>query len=515
MIWIRASIRRHLGLGAAVTVVLLASVVAVTAPESAGATYAGAANGEISFVSDRDPLLSGGGQAVLVRDQVFVMGPDGQNPTNLSTSSEDHSDPSFSADGRLIAFAGFPDTRGEGEEENEEIYAMNADGTDKRRLTTTSADESDPAFSPDGSRIAFTTLANGGFPGIDLVNSDGSGRTHLLQGSADVEYANPSWSPDGSKIAYERTELSGFEGQTDIWVIDLASGQQTRLTDGFEQEYDPDFSPDGSRIAYVVDPFIVSETKLVSNPDIWVMNADGSGKSRLTSDPWADSEPAWSPDGSEIAFTHRRNETDPHAYVLNAPSDVYVMNADGSDARNLTGGGRTGALGAQEEDNASHSPSWQPVGPDADRVPPSYAGTISVPPRLVVFPLLTQPGIAPRRGRGGIAIRFRLSERASAKLAVERLLRGKKVKRGGRTVCRAKPRKAWRKLPRRARCKRWKLQGWIVRNGRRGRNSVRFDGRIGRRALRAGGPYRIRAGAVDRAANPARQKQSRRFRLVG
>ena len=492
---------------------LACSLVAVTA-QPAGAAFPGASNGQISFVSDRDPLFSGGGRAVIVRDQVFVMGPDGQNPTNLSTSFEDHGGPSFSADGRLIAFAGFPDSRNEGEEENEEIYVMNADGTDKRRLTATAADESDPVFSPDGSRIAFTTLANGGFPGIDLVNSDGSGRTHLLQGSADVEYGNPSWSPDGSRIAYERTELHGFNGQTDIWVIDLPGGQQTRLTDGFEQEYDPDFSPDGSRIAYVVDPFIVSETKLVSNPDIWVMNADGSGKSRLTSDPWADSEPAWSPDGSEIAFTHRRNETDPHTYVLNAPSDVYVMNADGSDVRNLTRGGRTGVLGAEEEDSASHSPNWQPVGPDADRIPPSITGTISVPPRLVIPSLPAQPGIVARRGRGGIAIRFRLSERASAKLAVERLQRGKKVKRGGRTVCRARSRKAWTKLPRRTRCKRWRLQGWIVRNGRRGRNTVRFSGRIGRRALRAGGPYRIRAGAVDRVANPARQKQSRRFRVV-
>ena len=513
MLWIRASIRRRLGTGAAVTVALLASFFLAVTAQPADAAYPGASNGQISFVSDRDPLFSGGGRAVIVRDQVFVMGPDGQNPTNLSTSFEDHESPSFSADGRLIAFAGFPDTRDEGEEENQEIYVMNADGTDKRRLTTTSTEESDPAFSPDGSRIAFTTLANGGFPGIDLINGDGSGRTHLLRGSAAVDYGNPSWSPDGTRIAYERTEFNGFNGQTDVWVIDLASGQETRLTDGFEQEYDPDFSPDGSRIAYVLDPFILSETKLVSNPDIWVMNADGSGKSRLTSDPWEDSEPAWSPDGSEIAFTHRRNETDPHAYLLNAPSDVYVMNADGSDPRNLTAGGRTGVLGAEEEDNP-HSPSWQPVGPDADRTPPSFAGTISVPPRLVISPRSTQPVISARRGRGGIAIRFRLSERASAKLAVERLLRGKKVKRGGRTVCRAKSRKAWRKLPRRARCRRWKLQGWIVRTGRRGRNRVRFSGRLGRRALKAGGPYRIRAGAVDRVANPARQKQSRRFRVV-
>jgi len=509
---IRASIRRQLGSGAAVTVVLLASsVVAVTAPEPAGATYPGASNGEISFVSDRDPLFSAGGRAALFRDQVFVMGPDGQNPTNLSTSSEDHSDPSFSADGRLIAFAGLRDAGGEGEgEEGAEIYVMNASGTDRRRLTTTAAEESDPAFSPDGSRIAFTTLAYGGFPGIDLVNSDGSGHTHLLQGSADVDYGNPSWSPDGSRIAFERTQSHGFETQIDIWAIDLASGQQTRLTDGFEQEYDPDFSPDGSRIAYVVDPFIVSRTKLVSNPDIYVMNADGSGKTRLTTDPWEDTDPAFSPDGSMIAFTHRHNEgPDPHT-ISNYPGDIYVMNADGSGQRNLTAGGRTGIFGEGEEDSDNHSPSWQPVGPDADRIPPSFAGTISVPPRLVISPLPTQPVISARRHHRGVAIRFRLSERASAKLAVERLVRGRWVKRGSRTVCRG----ARKKAPRRTRCRQWKLQGWIVRNSRRGRNSVRFSGRIGRRALKAGGPYRIRAGAVDRVANPARQKQSRRFRVV-
>jgi Tol biopolymer transport system component len=482
----------------------LALALATVAAEPAAAAYSGASNGQISFVSDRDPLFSANRQAVIARKQIFVMGPDGQNPTNLSTSAEDHADPAFSADGRLIAFAGFPDAEDD-QFGSEEIYVMNADGTDKRRLTTTPADESEPAFSPDGSRIAFTSLAQGGFHEIDVMNADGSDRSRLL-GGGEVSFSDPAWSPDGSKIAFSRSD----DQQVDVWAVDLTSGAQTRLTNGFEVEDQPDWSPDGSRIAYVNDPFLLSATKLVSNPDIWVMNADGSGKARLTSHPWEDTNPAWSPDGSKIAFTHRQNQgTDPHT-IENYPGDVYVMNADGADQRNLTNGGLTGIF-LDEEASDNHSPSWQPLGPNVNRTPPSFTGTVSVPPLLAISGMPTQPVIsaASRRRRGGVAIRFRLSKRASVKLAVESLRRGRKARRGRRSVCVP----TGRRVARRKRCTVRKLRGWIVRRGKRGRNRVRFSGRIGRRALRPG-RYRIRAGAVDRIANPARQKQSRLFRVV-
>ncbi|HEX6228815.1 MAG TPA: hypothetical protein VFZ41_05050, partial [Solirubrobacterales bacterium] len=473
---------------------ILAPVIALAfclfAAEAAVAAYPGASNGQIAFFSDRDPLGSG-------NTQIFVMGPLGQNPTNVSPNPDNDEDPSFSPDGRRIVFSGDPDIG------NDELYVMDADGSNRRRLTRTDSDETDPAFSPDGSRIAFVSFTNGSLGSeIHLMDADGGNRVRLLYppGKGFVTNVDPAWSPDGTRIAFSRDVAGG----TDVWVIDLASGAETRLTSSPELESEPDWSSDSSRIAYVSDPFVLGDTTLFSNPDIWTMSPDGSGKVRLTSHRWADTNPAYSPDGSEIAFTRRRPQADPQV-IFNFPGDIYLMNADGSDQDNLMGGPASGTLSDAEAND--DGPSWQPLGPGADRVDPSFAGTVFVP---AVVPILSQPTRAvtsARRRRG--AIRFRLSERASAKLAVESRRRGRKVKsrRGTRCV------PTRRRVARRKRCTVRNLHGWIVRRAKRGRNRVLFTGRLGRRPLKPG-RYLIRAGALDRTANPARQKLSRSFRVV-
>jgi Tol biopolymer transport system component len=462
----------------------------LAAAEAAIAALPGASNGQIAFVSDRDPLGSG-------NTQVFVMGPGGENPTNVSTNPDNDADPSFSPDGSRIVFAGDPDTG------NEDIYVMNADGTNRQRLTASDSEETEPVFSPDGTRIAFVSFSDGSLGSeIHLIDADGGNRVRLLfpPGSDFLSFFDPAWSPDGTRIAFTREG----GGDTNIWVIDLATGVQTRLTSGQELKSEPDWSPDGSRIAYVSDPFILGATTLFSNPDIWAMNADGNGNVQLTSHRWADTAPVFSPNGSQIAFTRRRPDTDPQAF-FNYPGDIYAMNADGSNQHNLTASGTRGSL--EDEEAGDEDPSWQPLGPGADRVDPRFAGTISVP---AVLPILSQPtrAVTSASRRRGV-IRFRVSERASAKLAVESTRRGRKVKRGRRTRC-VPTRK---RVSRRNRCTTRKLHGWIVRRAKRGRNRVLFTGRLGRKALKPG-RYRIRVGAVDRTANPARQKQSRTFRIV-
>src|SRR6195256_2920406 len=124
-----------------------------------------------------------------------------------------------------------------------EIYVSNPDGNGQRNITNSAASETRPAFSPDGTKIAFVK----DFKGIFVMNPDGSGQTQILDG-ASAGFSSitsfPNWSPDGQKIV--------FNG--------LVKG-----------------SPDGS--------------------DIYVINADGTGLTRLTTDPADDSCPAWSPDG--------------------------------------------------------------------------------------------------------------------------------------------------------------------------------------------------------------------------
>ncbi len=457
---------------------------------SARASFPGAVNGQIALSSDRDPLGTG-------NDQLFVMGAGGENPTNISNNSYNEESPSFSADGHRVVFVGDPDVG------NDELYVEDADGRNRSRLTNTDEDESSPSFSPDGARIAFVSFANGSLDEIQTMNADGSGRVPLLGGDG-FDYTDPVWSPDGSKLAYVR-DTGDPNGGTDIWVLDLGTHVQAQLTTGPDLHYAPDWSPDGSRIAYVTDPFLLTNTKLVSNPDIWAMNADGSGKTRLTMGPTDDADPTWSPDGSEIAYSQRKAQTSLHT-ITTFLGEIHVMRADGTGDRNITND-------PAFDDTVQ---SWQPLGQGVNQTPPAFSGPISVAPILTIAPRPTPPFIrAPQpspalvAAKRGTTIRFRLSKPASVKLAVEQLRRGVKARRQGHRVCRPTSRHVRRK----SRCTAFTIRGWIVRDGKRGRNRVRFTGRIGRKALRPG-RYRIRAGAVNGIATPARHRASRVFRIA-
>ncbi len=275
----RVSFRiEDLRLRPAVAIAVVCVVSLLAAPRPAVAAFPGT-NGHIAFVSDRDPLGTG-------NTQVFVMGTNGENPTNLSTNSENEEGPAFSADGSMIAYVAERDFEVD-PFPGEDLYVMRADGTGKRRLTRSEVDESQPAFSPDGSRLAFTSLKNGSFgTEIHLINLDGSGESTLLapSGGSFISYSDPGLVPRRDGIAYTRSEGSG----TDVWVIDLLTGIQTRLTEGADGGREPDWSPDGSRIVYATIP------SGGAAPDVWSMSADGSAKARLTASAFEDAGPVYS-----------------------------------------------------------------------------------------------------------------------------------------------------------------------------------------------------------------------------
>lgn len=197
-----------------------------------------------------------------------------------------------------IAFAASPDGG---------IRVMRADGSGVQALSATRG-EWNPSWSPDGSRIAFdrgTGSADG--PDIYVMNADGSGVRQLTSGT--TFDANPVWSPDGRKMAFYR------DGS--IWVMNAADGSAaTKLTDSGAH---PSWAPGGDRITFW--------SGISGKWGVYVMNADGSGLARLTSDTMNASNPAWSPDGRSIAFQ--------------GDEGIYIMNANGSNVRRVARGGQT------------------------------------------------------------------------------------------------------------------------------------------------------------------------------
>ena len=208
---------------------------------------------------------------------------------------------------------------------NVDIYTIEADGTDERRLTSDPVADEAPEWSPDGTRIAFHRRG----PGTDVYVMDAAGTDARRVASSPATDRNPSWSPDGRRLAFE----SNRDGNLEIHVVDLASGAVRQLTNTAGANFDPAWSPEGSRIAFA--------STRDGNEEIYVMNADGGDQRRLTVVPGPDFNPAWSPDGSRLAFHSRRG----------AAQHIWVMQADGTGQEEVTRGPTN-----------DHNPAWSPDG---------------------------------------------------------------------------------------------------------------------------------------------------------
>ena len=197
------------------------------------------------------------------------------------------------------------------------------------RLTDNDAWDRYPAWSPDGTRIAFASDRDGKDE-IYLMDADGGRQTRITDNDAWDQL--PAWSPDGTRIAFasDRDETFNF----DIYLMDPDGGNVTRLTDNSAWDATPAWSP-GTRIAFA--------SLRDGNPEIYLMDADGDGQTRLTDNDAWDATPAWSPDGTRIAFTSDRDET--------FNFDIYLMDADGGNVTRLT-----------NHDAEDWDPAWSPDG---------------------------------------------------------------------------------------------------------------------------------------------------------
>jgi len=177
---------------------------------------------------------------------------------------------------------------------NGELWAIEENGTERRISLEPEGSVNGVSWSPDGDRMAVSIEVNSGTEGgqfhLYVANADGDQARRLTDGISD---RLPAWSPDGSTIAFTR-DLS--DGEQEIFAVHAEGGEVAQLTDTDGSNLEPTWSPDGSRLAFT------STRDGNGNSEIYVMDADGSDPIRLTDDPGWDAGPAWSSD-DRIAYT--------------------------------------------------------------------------------------------------------------------------------------------------------------------------------------------------------------------
>ncbi|HET6952685.1 MAG TPA: Hsp70 family protein [Acidimicrobiales bacterium] len=318
-----------------------------TPPRRPAALIAGVAAAVLVVVVGGVLLLGGGG------------GDDGDDASTRSDSTTP--EPAIEVpQGEPLADTTMAFTQREGSFWN--IWLVEADGSNPRALTREQAAFARlPALSPDRRSVAYSLETQAGWE-LRVIDTAGAGDVLLYESI--VPDARATWSPDGTRVAF----VADRDGPADIYVLDLRTSELTNLTNTPEDEGDPAWSPDGTSLAYW--------SRFGGNQDIYVMPADGGGTPRrLTDDPgddgdpswnpqtgelafarstdagWEiftigadgtnelqltddvtdDQDPSWSPDGTQIAFGSKRE-----AAPTDDQAEIYVMNADGSDQRNIT-----------------------------------------------------------------------------------------------------------------------------------------------------------------------------------
>jgi WD40 repeat protein len=277
-------------------------------------------------------------------DGIWTINPDGTGAENITADSQAANyTPAWSPDGTRIAFI---------RERNSDptIYIADADGSSAAPIKALALSNHDLAWAPDGTRIAYTDRGD-----LFVMNTDGSGSRRVTPTDPKKLDFHPTWSPDGSRIAFARFTFSKplspdpFVGQepsgTGIYVVKTDGSDLTRVTTGPPNR-------DGSLDEW---PDWSPNGKLIvfqRDFEIYVMNADGSALRKLTGG--HSTQPSWSPDGMKLVF-----QREAPGKGLN---ELYVMDADGSNVTPLDVGPATDL-----------SPDWQPVVASESPSPPPPA----------------------------------------------------------------------------------------------------------------------------------------------
>lgn len=226
------------------------------------------------------------------------------------TAGVDAGPPALSPDGRSVAFA----TDGD-------LFVIDLQTADSRRVVAGPGQERDPAWSPDSTRLAYASDAAGSLD-LYVVDAAGGEPSQVTGGPGDE--GSPSWSPDGEVLAYDTDEAGSF----DVWLVHVDGTGSRQLTSGREDDRTPAYAPDGTTVAFV---------RRAPSGEAAVYLVDTAGDERvqrLTGDQSATSGPAWSPDGAAIAYSTALDgdgDVDLYALLLEDRSAVPLVRRPGAD----------------------------------------------------------------------------------------------------------------------------------------------------------------------------------------
>ncbi len=291
-----------------------------------GPTALGGGFGQVAFASMRAGL-----------PQIYLINTDGTGLQLITKMDNGACQPSWSSDGSQLVFTSPCPSRGEVNDSlynNSSLYIINADGTGLKTLTTTPGSAYDPAWSPDGKQIAFTSLRDGRKE-IYTLNVDSGAVTRLTNSTGDVENSQPAWSPLGNRIAYVVKRFGAYQ----VWVMSDTGQDNVQVAHSGQQLWDylPVWFPDGQTIIFdeknidtatlpmlmsiryddrdTKDPtklelpkpmedvefspdglwIIFESTGEDGNRDIYFSTISGGNRFRLTNDPKVDFDPTWRP----------------------------------------------------------------------------------------------------------------------------------------------------------------------------------------------------------------------------
>lgn len=239
-------------------------------------------------------------------NEIYLMNLDGSNEIQLTNNVVNDSDPAWSPDRTKIAFVSH-------RHGHADILVMKPDGTLLASVTNDAPVDGDPVWSPDGTKIAFTRFKSQNQSEVYIVDAGGTNLTPVATGPRSER--EPAWSPDGKFIAFARD----IGGSTEIFVINLLTKVEVKLTSNEANDGSPSWSPDGLRLAFVSDRDGVSQ--------IYTMKINGEDVQQLTTE-GVNLDPAYSADGSRIWFTSNRT------FISNF--EIFSMNADGTNQHQLT-----------------------------------------------------------------------------------------------------------------------------------------------------------------------------------